>query len=208
MRKFIFTSVITIIISISYSSFSYLSAQEQPFRIGLKFGFPQLAGLNLEYVTPLLQKRLAADVDFSYISLKPNTNTVTYTNFAIGANYYFFREGKGLYGGIGYDQMGIKASGPISTTENETTTVITGNFNTNLNNLVIKIGGKHGGLLYFRWELGYMIALNTPTYILTGTTTKGTVETKSFNFVKVSQIHFLLKLFSLIDLLSYIIRRF
>jgi len=187
MRKIKSIFILTIFIYISANSVSNVMAQEQPFRIGLKFGFPQLAGLNLEYITPLLQKRLAADLDFSYISLTPNNITVTYTNFAIGANYYFFREGKGLYGGIGYDQMGIKASGPISVTENEPTTTINGNFNSKLNNLELKIGGKHGGLFYFRWELGYLISLNNPQYVLTGTS-NGTTENKPFKFVKPNNV--------------------
>lgn len=184
MRKIITIIYLIGIITIASSSVSFLSAQDKPLRIGIEIGFPQLAGLNLEYVTPLLQKKLAADLDFSYISLTPNSNSITYTNFDIGANYYFFREGRGLYGGIGYDQMGIKASGPITVNENGTNSVINGNFNDNLNNIDLKIGGKHGGMFYFRWELGYLIPLNSLSYALTGTTSTGTTVNKPFKFVK------------------------
>ena len=39
------------------STFAF--SQEKPFRVGLKFGIPNIAGLNLEYVTPALDEKLA-----------------------------------------------------------------------------------------------------------------------------------------------------
>ena len=44
-------------------------AQDKPFRIGTKIGFPNLAGLNLEYVTPALNGKLSTSVDGSYIPI-------------------------------------------------------------------------------------------------------------------------------------------
>lgn len=40
------------------------SAQEKPIRIGVKIGYPNALGGNLEYVTPLLGKKLAPSIEF------------------------------------------------------------------------------------------------------------------------------------------------
>jgi hypothetical protein len=136
---------------------SNVSGQEDPFRIGLKIGYPQLAGLNFEYVTPLLNKRLAGDIDFSYIPLKPSNATLTFTNMGLFADYYFTKEGRGLYGGLGYSRMGFNASKILSDGSN-------GKANIALNSIGLKIGGKHGKSFYFRWELGYTLALSSPVF--------------------------------------------
>ncbi len=62
-------------------------AQEKPLRIGLKFGVPNLAGLNVEYVTPLLDSKLAAAVDFSIISVETDN---------VGVSFFLFRNRRKL----------------------------------------------------------------------------------------------------------------
>ncbi len=160
------------------SAFSVLKAQDQPFRIGLKFGFPQIAGLNLEYVTPLLQKKLSADLDVSYLPLNLTNKTLTYTNYAIGINYYFFHEGRGIYGGAGYDNMNVKATENV-TNDGETAS---GTGSVDLNMLNLKIGGKHGGLFYFRWEVGYRIALSNEPFSVTANYSDGSSKSENVNF--------------------------
>ena len=179
MKKIYVIFILTCIISISSSIGNYLSAQDQPVRIGLKFGIPQIAGINFEYVTPLLQKKLAADVDFSYIPLTLSKATIDYTNFAIGANYYFFKEGHGLYGGIAYDRMAINASENLINNEDQE---VKGSANLGINIIDLKIGGKHGGLFYFRWELGYRLALNKPIFDIVASSPDGTTVSKSIKF--------------------------
>lgn len=132
--------------------------QERPFRIGLKFGYPQLAGLNLEYVTPALNERLSADVDLSYFGLTSGDASVSYTFLYFGANYYFFNEGEGLYGGLGYGRQAFGADVTITDNANSGLTA-QGEASIGLNSLYLKIGGKHGGLFYFKWNVGYGIAL-------------------------------------------------
>ena len=56
-----------------------VSAQENPFRIGIKFGTPNIASLNLEYVTPLLNNSLATTLDFSSISIKIEENEISFS---------------------------------------------------------------------------------------------------------------------------------
>jgi hypothetical protein len=143
---------------------SRVFGQDDPFRIGLKIGYPQLAGLNFEYVTPLLNKRLAADIDFSYIPLKPSQTTLTFTNMGLFLDYYFSHEGKGLYGGLGYSRMGFDATKTLSDQSKGTASIA-------LNSLGLKIGGKHGNKFYFRWELGYSLALSSPVFEVVSPTT-------------------------------------
>lgn len=138
--------------------FTTAFSQERPVRIGLKFGYPQLAGLNLEYVTPVLSNKLSADADISYFSLKVDESNASYTYFSLGANYYFMNEGRGLYGGLGFSRQAFGAD--LTVTDPQTLQTATAKASFAFNNMYLKIGGKHGGLFYFRWNLGYAIALN------------------------------------------------
>lgn len=140
-------------------------AQERPFRIGFKAGWPQIIGLNLEYVTPLLNKKLSADVDFARFS----AGSFSYTVLALGPNYYFMKEGRGLYGGLGLGYMNFSADESISQ-NGETANASASLSITSLN---LKLGGKHGGLLYFRWELGYMMAFGDNSLKLEGNSLNG-----------------------------------
>jgi hypothetical protein len=150
--------------------------QELPLRIGIKVGYPQVAGLNLEYVTPLLNKRLAADLDLSYIPLSRNTTTVTYTNFALFANYYFSHEGRGLYGGLGFSRMGFDVTKDVTFSGGTTQK---GKANLGINSLNLKIGGKHGKSFYFRWELGWSLGLSSPAFEVVATN-NGVTKNESF----------------------------
>jgi len=156
---------------------SNVFGQEDPFRIGIKIGFPQVAGLNLEYVTPLLNKRLAADVDLSYIPLNKNGSSVTYSDYAFFANYYFSKEGRGFYGGLGYGRLGFDATKDVYFSDGTTQK---GTANLAINSLNLKIGGKYGSSFYFRWELGYCVALSTPVFEVVATH-NGVTKNESFN---------------------------
>jgi hypothetical protein len=125
----------------------------------------------------MMSKKLSADLDLSYFSLSSGAATVSYMNFAIGANYYFMREGKGLYGGIAFGRSSFSASENVSDESGTATAKGT----LGLNTLNLKIGGKHGGLFYFRWELGYRIALNSATLTETATYPDGTGYTNSIS---------------------------
>ena len=151
--------------------------QERPFRIGVKVGFPEVAGLNLEYVTPLLNKRLAADVDFSYIQLSPNQATIKYTYYDFFLNYYFSHDGHGFYGGLGYSRIGLDVTKDVTFSDG---TTAPGTSNIGINALNLKFGGKYGKLVYFRWDLGGSLALNTPNFEVVATK-NGVTNTKSYN---------------------------
>jgi hypothetical protein len=131
---------------------------DHPYRIGIKLGVPNITGLGIEYVTPLLDSRLSAAVDFSYIPLSISsdyTGKLKFTYWSIGANYYFFRPGKGLYGGL--STGGVHMKFDITKVENGETG--TGSASVNVGYpLLAKIGVLAGGRVYFRAELGYGIA--------------------------------------------------
>jgi hypothetical protein len=119
-------------------------AQDKPMRVGLKFGVPNIAGLNLEYATG----KFAPTLDFSYFSLgDESTGKVSFSYIEIGSNYYFKEEGKGFYGHLSYGRVGLTATYDDAFGKGEGTAAI---------NLVnIKIGAKLGNGFYFRPEIGF-----------------------------------------------------
>ena len=178
MRNLLLTFSLIGIMLLMHAVNSNVSGQEQPIRIGLKIGYPQVVGLNLEYVTPLMNKRLAADLDFTYLPLSTNSATITYTNFGLFADYYFFKEGRGFYGGFGYSRMGFDVTKNVTFTSDNTTQK--GTANIGLNSLNLKIGGKYGGLFFFRWELGWSLAMNNPVFEVTAVN-NGVTQNQSFS---------------------------
>ncbi len=174
MKKPLFT--LLIILGFSVASL----AQDKPIRIGIKFGVPQVIGLNAEYVTPLLGKKLAASADFSYFSLSIAEASASYSYFELGANYYFMNEGKGLYGNVSYGRMGFNfeyedyASDIDPSLSNGS-----GEANVGINLVNLKLGAKLGGLFYFRPELGYAVATGDSNYSVRITYPDGTTESVS-----------------------------
>lgn len=131
----------------------------RPFRIGAKIGFPNLIGGNLEYVTPLLNNKLAVNLDYSMMKsdwlieeegeadASGEKDEVNFTYIEGGLNYYFFKPGRGLYGGVSYGNIKIEG-----TLHNEDSRVIIDASHGSMN---LKLGAKLGGLFYFRPEVGY-----------------------------------------------------
>lgn len=153
----------------------------RPFRVGVKLGFPNVIGGNLEYVTPLLGKKLAVNADYSMINsdwlLKPedmgegSQQKLDYSYLDIGLNYYFFKPGKGLYGGISYSSIKAEATMPDSESV-EYIKESHGSFN-------VKLGAKLGGLFYFRPEIGYSFKPLPKKYDVLTVYNDGTTETRT-----------------------------
>ena len=61
-------------------------SQDKPYRVGVAFGLPNLVGLNFEYVTPALNNKLAATLDYSSIKLKDGEIDFNYSYFELGVN--------------------------------------------------------------------------------------------------------------------------
>lgn len=138
-------------------------------RIGAKIGYPNLVGGNLEYVTPLLNKKLAVNVDYSTIKSEwilnllgeesstsegGETSSFTYNYIEGGINYYFFKPGRGLYGGISYGVL--KLNGLLKDFfENDNYSPGDAIVDFSHSSINVKLGAKMGGLFYFRPEIGY-----------------------------------------------------
>ena len=60
----------------------------KPLRIGVRIGTPNILTLNAEYVTPLLEDRVAATLDFMSLSQTIDDVSIKYNNFEIGTNVY------------------------------------------------------------------------------------------------------------------------
>lgn len=158
--------LLTLFVALSLTA-TITSAQDNPFRIGLKFGMPNIAGLNAEYVTPLLGGRLAPTADFSYIAAKIGGTEAEFTYLSLGGNLYL-KEGKGPYAHLGYANMNFEGTFTQNGEEG------TGSIGLNLLN--IKIGAKWGKRFYFRPEIGWGILMGdaefTVRYANSNTTEK------------------------------------
>ena len=147
MKKFSLL-IITLILT-ALNSYS----QDKPFRVGVGLGFPNLAGLNLEYVTSGLNNKLAASLDYSSIKLKDGKIDFNYSYFELGGNYYFGQKSKGLYGHLSYGIIGFEGnySDPIYGI---------GNGKISLNMINLMIGAKWGNRMYIRPEVGFASFFN------------------------------------------------
>jgi len=145
------------ILTIVLLTTSILFGQEKPFRIGLKLGFPNVIGGNIEYVTPLLGKKLAASIEYSSINadkfIEPDEAKLSYLQ--IGFNYYFFKEGKGLYGNLSYGMLDADLKVNEIESDFDYEKLGTAFVNLSNNSFNIKLGAKLGSGFYFRPEIGY-----------------------------------------------------
>lgn len=128
-------------------------SQDKPYRLGLMFGLPNLVGLNLEYVSPALNNKLAATLDYSSIKLKDEEIGFNYSYFEIGGNYYFGQNSKGLYGQVSYVRIGLKGeySDPVYGS---------GEGKVTLNMINLMLGAKWGNRLYVAPEVGFASFFN------------------------------------------------
>jgi len=141
---------------------------EKPLRIGIKLGLPNVAGLGVEYLTPLLNNRLSGAIDFSYIPLSPALDptavtTAKFTHWSLGLNYYFFKPGSGLYGGISTGNANLNFKSVMTEPTSGTTATASASANVGYP-IMIKLGAKLGKGFYFRPEIGYAVA-NFPSAI-------------------------------------------
>lgn len=134
-----------------------LDSKVKRISLGVKIGVPNIAGLSLEGVTPLLDNRIAPYFDYSSFNINPDDVEVGLSYSEFGVNVYFGKQGKGAYAGIGFgalntdltftnvtlsDDNGNSGNGIVSVKEK-------------LNTTNVKLGIKTGGRIYFRLEVGY-----------------------------------------------------
>ncbi len=151
----------------------------KPFRIGAKMGFPNLIGGNIEYVTPLLNKKLAISVDYSSLNSDwfiENNNegrsseNIKFSYLEGGLNYYLFEPGKGLYAGLAYNSISFEGSLNYEDGSKDY-------IDETHNSFAIKLGAKLGGLFYFRPEIGYSFSALPTSYQVVSVSSTGERET-------------------------------
>ena len=136
--------------------------QDQPIRIGIKIGYPNFLGLNVEYVTPLLGGRIGPSFDYSYLPTQSIGDVeASFSYMELGANVYPIRAGKGIYLNVSYGRLAfdgevtqtVDFDPPVGPQEG------TGSLSLGLNRVNFKLGSKLGGRVYFRTEFGWALGV-------------------------------------------------
>lgn len=153
----------------------------KPLRIGFKIGIPSLVNLNAEYVTPLLNNRVAIALDYFPLSINLSDINLKLNNFEIGTNVYIKNTGKGVYGGISYFNFNAKAD--LKDVEFDDDTYGDAKTSVKFGLVNLKLGAKLGRTFYFRIELGYGFGKIPDQIVITekGGTSFSTEDISDFN---------------------------
>jgi len=139
-----------------------------PLRIGLKVGIPSFFTINVEYVTPLLENRVAFAIDYFPLRINLLDMESKFKNFEIGSNIYLKNNGKGIYGGLSYYTFNAEATN-IQDIDFDDGSYGTGDATIKFNTFNLKLGAKLGKAFYFRVELGYGFGNLPETIVITST---------------------------------------
>ncbi|MBT8385062.1 MAG: hypothetical protein KJO83_05045 [Bacteroidia bacterium] len=128
-----------------------------PYRVGLKIGAPIVIGIDLEYVTPLFENRVAPFIDFT--SLKYNDDGDIYRSnvFEVGTNVYFDNKGigEGFYGALSYGHINFKMDRIDYEVDANRQFTGVAKSETKVGTFNVKVGARFGEKFYFRTEIGY-----------------------------------------------------
>ncbi|MCH9660220.1 MAG: hypothetical protein K0U54_04830 [Bacteroidetes bacterium] len=144
----------------------------KPLRIGLKVGLPSVYSINLEYVTPLLDQRVAFALDYLPIGYSNEDLSLKLRNFEIGSNVYLNDTGKGLYGAISYFKFNTSAD--VNDVDFDNGTFGPGETSLKFGTFNVKLGAKLGRTFYFRIEVGYGFGKLPSELVITSTEGIGT----------------------------------
>ena len=130
--------------------------------VGVKIGVPNIAGLSVEAMTPLLDNRIAAFADFSGFNVSDQETEIGLNYSEFGLNVYLGKKGSGLYAGIGASNL----STDLTFYENlERGGRGKGTTGLDIKTTNLKLGIKTGGRIYFRFEVGYGVTSDIPENI-------------------------------------------
>lgn len=160
-------------------AFYSAEAQENSFRIGVKLGIPNIAGLNAEYVTPV--RRLAVTGDFSFIRIGFGDTHARLRYFEAGGNYYFFKDASGLYGHVSYGRIKAGLDYKNVQSKSDPSQYGEGSASLGVDLINLKIGAKLGRKVYFRPEIGFAFASVGDTLNVQIRYPNGTTEDRSRN---------------------------
>lgn len=182
--KFSAFSILTIFLAFIFSNVAFSQNENsewsknndlRPYRIGVKIGTPMVIALDLEYVTPLWNSRVAPFLDYTTIGLEIGTDTnINYTAFEVGSHIYFSNrgDGRGFYGALAYQHANAKLKQQNYDADDGRQFEGTATSKITYGGLNTKIGVKVGRTFYFRTELGYSFG-SLPTTIVTSGTYNG-----------------------------------
>lgn len=149
------------------------------FSVGLKIGVPNIAGVSLEGVTPLLDNRVALFADFSGFDVNDAETEIGLGYSEFGTNIYFGSKGKGAYAGIGFGNL----TADLTFYENlDGGTRGKGTTDLDIKSTNLKFGIKTGGRFYFRFEVGYGFTSDVPDEITVTLTEIGGSQTDTDTF--------------------------
>ncbi|MEN8769139.1 MAG: hypothetical protein ABF261_09125 [Candidatus Arcticimaribacter sp.] len=149
------------------------------FSVGLKIGVPNIAGVSLEGVTPLLDNRVALFADFSGFDVNDAETEIGLGYSEFGTNIYFGSKRKGAYAGIGFGNL----SADLTFYENlDGGTRGKGTTDLDIKSTNLKFGMKTGGRFYFRFEVGYGFTSDIPDEITVTLTEIGGSQTDTDTF--------------------------
>lgn len=164
---------------ICYFTINTLKAQEvkngnlettksiKPLRVGVKVGIPSITTLNLEYVSPILENRVALYIDYLPIKINASDLDLKLRNFEIGSNIYLNDTGNGLYAGLGYYSFNTEAG--VVDVDFDDGSFGDGNTTLKFNTVNLKIGFKTKGVFYSRIEVGYAFGSLPDRLVITST---------------------------------------
>lgn len=177
-------AIILIGMSTTFAQNNAITKSIKPLRLGVKVGVPNIITANAEYVSPLLNNRVAVAVDYMSLSKTIDDTAIKYNNFEIGTNIYLNKQGKGLYGGISY--FSFDGVGTFTDVEFDDGSNGDGDGDIKFNTINLKLGVKLGRTFFFRFEVGYGFG-EIPEYILvTSNTGSQTMEEEIPNIPGIS----------------------
>ncbi len=140
--------------------------------LGIKLGIPNIAGISLEGITPILENRIAPFFDYSSFPVNTDETDIDLKYSEFGSNFYFGDQGKGVYFGIGFGALNTNIIFKDVTFEEDGNQGSgEGKISYKVNTTNLKLGIKTGGKVYFRLELGYGIGSIPDTVEVKGTFT-------------------------------------
>lgn len=145
----------------------------RPLRLGVKLGLPNIGTVNLEYLTPLFDNRVAVYGDYMQFEKGFTEGLLDFKSFEVGANIYFNNKGKGFYGGLGYTNLHA-GFGYENYFDDETMGEFKDGYaNVKMTTFNVKLGFKVGRTVYFRTEIGYAfgslpktVEINSVDYVI------------------------------------------
>tara|TARA_B100000767_G_C19684819_1_gene501251 strand:- start:499 stop:1191 length:693 start_codon:yes stop_codon:yes gene_type:complete len=137
--------------------------------LGIKLGIPNIAGFSLEGISPFLGNRIAPYIDYSSFPVNTNETDVDLKYLEFGSNFYFGKNGKGFYTGIGFGALNTDIIfKDLEFEENGNRGRGSGSISTKISTTNLKVGIKTGGRVYFRLEVGYGIGTIPKNVIVEG----------------------------------------